>query len=246
MLSNIRIVLINTFHPGNIGAAARAMKNMGLSQLYLVDPCEFPHPEAESRAAGGSDLLQQAVVVNTLEEAISDCPLVIGTSARNRNLPWPMLNARQCGEQVVRESSQGPVAIVFGRERMGLHNDELRQCHFHVAIDADPTYPVLNVSAAIQVICYEIWMAQQASVPPTTDEAPREYPDQATLTHFYRHLETTLKQINFILPQHEGKTMLKLQRFFNRGRPEVLELNMLRGILTAIQRHTGNGNGNDH
>jgi len=237
MLSNIRIVLINTFHPGNIGAAARAMKNMGLSQLYLVNPGEFPHPEADSRAAGGSDLLRQAVVVDSLEAAIADCPLVIGTSSRNRNLPWPMLNARQCGEQVVREAVQAPVAIVFGRERMGLHNDELRLCHFHVAIDADPAYPVLNVSAALQVICYEIWMAQ-AAARPQAPEPPREYPDQAAMAHFYQHLETTLKQIGFILPQHEGKTLTKLQRFFNRGRPELLELNMLRGILSAVQRLT--------
>jgi len=240
MLSNVRIVLINTFHPGNIGAAARAMKNMGLSQLYLVNPCEFPHPEAESRAAGGNDLLLQATVVGSLADAIADCPLVIGTSARNRNLPWPMLNARQCGEQVVQEAARAPVAIVFGRERMGLHNDELRQCHFHVAIDADPAYPVLNVSAALQVICYEIWMARQAIAGGDSNpQSAVEYPDQAAMVKFYQHLEQTLKRINFILPQHEGKTMTKLQRFFNRGRPEMLELNMLRGILSAVQRAAG-------
>ncbi|WP_210395400.1 tRNA (cytosine(32)/uridine(32)-2'-O)-methyltransferase TrmJ [Motiliproteus sediminis] len=241
MLSNVRIVLINTFHPGNIGAAARAMKNMGLNQLFLVNPVEFPHPEASSRAAGALELLEQATVVDTLSEAIADCPLVIGTSARSRSFPWPMLNARECGLQVVREAQQAPVAIVFGRERMGLHNDELRQCNYHVAIDADPEYPVLNVSAALQVICYEIWMAHQALAPHAGADSQQlpSYPDQAAMQHFYQHLEATLKAIGFILPQHEGKTMTKLQRFFNRGRPEQIELNMLRGILSAITRHAG-------
>ncbi len=240
MLNNIRIVLINTFHPGNIGAAARAMKNMGLSQLYLVDPKDFPHPEADSRAAGGSQLLQQAVVVGSLAEAIADCSLVVGTSARSRSFPWPMLDARSCAEKALVESSQGPVAIVFGRERMGLHNDELMQCNFHLAIPADPQYPVLNVSAAVQVVCYELWLAhQQPTLPPASGKvagAASDYPSNSDMQHFYQHLQQSLKDVGFIIPQHEGKVMTKLQRLFNRARPEQLELNMLRGILSAVQR----------
>lgn len=234
MLDNIRIVLINTFHPGNIGAAARALKTMGLSQLYLVNPHSFPHPDAESRAAGGKIALDNAVVVETLEEAIQDCSLVIGTSARNRSFPWPQLDPRSCAEKVRVESTQAQVAIVFGRERMGMHNDELMQCNFHVAIPSDPACPVLNIAAAVQVIGYEIWLAhQQESV---ADEG-LEYPSNAELNHFYAHLEQALTEINFIIPQHPGNLMTKLRRFFNRARPEKKELNMLRGILTAVQRH---------
>ena len=239
MLNNIRVVMINTFHPGNIGAAARALKNMGLSQLYLVDPKEFPHPEAESRAAGATDLLSEAIVVNTLEEAIQDCSLVIGTSARSRSFPWPMLDARSCADKAVAEAAQAPVAIVFGRERMGLHNEELMQCNFHLAIPADPDYPVLNVSAAIQIVCYELWQAQQQTQISTETTSAAEYPSSDDMKHFYGHLEQSLRDVNFIVPQHEGKVMTKLTRFFNRARPEKVELNMLRGVLSAVQRGVG-------
>ncbi len=237
MLSNIRVVLINTFHPGNIGAAARAMKNMGLSNLYLVMPKEYPHPEAESRAAGAKDLLENAVIVETLDQAIKDCSLVIGTSARSRSFPWPMVDARSCAEKAVTEADNSEIAIVFGRERMGLHNEELMQCNFHLAIPADPNYPVMNVSAAVQVVCYELWLANQNKNAETSSEnSSVAYPSSDNMNHFYGHLEDTLKQIDFIVPQHEGKVMIKLKRFFNRGRPEQVELNMLRGILSAIQR----------
>ncbi len=237
MLNNIRVVLINTFHPGNIGAAARALKNMGLSQLYLVEPREYPHPEAESRAAGARDLLDSAVVVASLEEAIRDCSLVVGTSARSRSFPWPMLDARSCAEKAVNEATQGPVAIVFGRERMGLHNEELMQCNFHLSIPADPAYPVLNVSAAIQVVCYELWLAsQQQSAQTVCEQEAAEYPSSEEMGHFYNHLEQSLKDVDFIITQHEGKVMTKLRRLFNRARPEKAELSMLRGVLSAIGR----------
>ncbi len=241
MLSNIRIVLINTFHPGNIGAAARALKNMGLSELYLVDPRQYPDPEAESRASGALDILANATVVQTLEDAIQDCPLVIGASARSRSFPWPMLDPCQCADKAVTEANNAPVAIVFGRERMGLTNEELMQCHFHVAIPADPKHPVLNVSAAIQVICYEIWKTHLTTLQPpehqTSDiQESTEYPTQQQMEYFYQHLEQTLRDVGFLLPQHEGKSMTKLRRLFNRSRPEAVELNMLRGILKAVQK----------
>jgi len=235
MLDNIRVVLINTFHPGNIGAAARAMKNMGLSQLYLVQPEKFPDPEADSRAAGGQDILDNAIVVDTLEDAIGDCQLVIGTSARDRTFNLPKLNARECGEKVVQQSSDAPIAIVFGRETMGLLNEEIRLCNFHVYIDANPEYPVLNVSQAIQLISYEIWMAknlQDKAEYPATEE---EYPLHKEMELFYQHLESVLRQTSFIIPQHEGKVLEKLRRFFNRSRPERVELNMLRGILRSVE-----------
>ncbi|MEH6825030.1 MAG: tRNA (cytosine(32)/uridine(32)-2'-O)-methyltransferase TrmJ [Motiliproteus sp.] len=247
MLANIRIVLINTFHPGNIGAAARAMKNMGLSELYLVDPRSYPDPEAESRASGATDLLESAKVVDTLTQAIADCPLVIGASARSRSFPWPMLDAEQCAGKAVTEACRGPVAIVFGRERMGLTNDELMQCHFHVAIPSNPEHPVLNVSAAIQVICYEIWKNHLAATSTSTSttskpaltEDDTQYPSHQEMAFFYQHLEQTLRDIGFMVSNHEGRSLTKLRRLFNRARPEALELNMLRGILKAVQRSAG-------
>lgn len=233
MLDNIRVVLINTFHPGNIGAAARAMKNMGLSQLYLVEPEIFPSKEADSRAAGAKDLLENAVVVETLEEAIADCQLVIGTSARTqRTFDLPLLPAREGAEQIVGEAKSGKVALVFGRETMGLHNHELQQCNIHVYIPANPEYPVLNVSQAIQLLCYEIFMAAENKSFKSVQE---EYPRQKEMSLFYEHLEKVLRMTNFIIPQHEGKVLEKLRRFFNRSRPERTELNMLRGILTSVE-----------
>ena len=231
MLDNIRIVLINTYHPGNIGAAARAMKNMGLSQLYLVDPRVFPDEEADARAAGAKELLDSAVVVSTMDEAIADCQLVIGTSARNRTFDLPIFDAHDCAKKVVGEAVHGKVAIVFGRETMGLHNSELQKCNFHVYIPANPEYPVLNVSAAIQLVCYEIWQAHEKN-----DYVDQEqpYPLIRDIELFYEHLESALRKTRFIIPQHEGKVMEKLRRYFNRSRPERTELNMLRGILTSI------------
>ncbi|KXJ51572.1 MAG: tRNA (cytosine(32)/uridine(32)-2'-O)-methyltransferase TrmJ [Neptuniibacter sp. Phe_28] len=233
MLSNIRVVLINTFHPGNIGAAARAMKNMGLTNLYLVEPREFPSDEADARAAGAKDLLENATLVNSLEEAIADCQLVIGTSARTkRTFDLPLLNARKGAERIVAESKQGKVALVFGRETMGLHNDELQQCNLHIYIPANPDYPVLNVSQAIQLLCYEVYVAAEEK---TYTDIEEEYPRQKEMGLFYNHLEKVLRTTEFIIPQHEGKVLDKLRRFFNRSRPERTELNMLRGILTSVE-----------
>ena len=236
MLTNIRIILVNTFHPGNIGAAARAMKNMGLSQLYLVAPREYPSDEADSRAAGALEMMQQATVVDTLEQAVGDCSLVIGASARSRSFPRPMLDAKECGIKAVTEAQQGPVAIVFGRERTGLPNEELMQCHFHAAIPADPEYPVLNVSAALQVICYEIWLAHSSGQGQQIEQPLPDYPTHEEMGRFYEHLEQTLREVGFLCPQHEGNTMIKLQRLYNRARPERQELNMLRGILSGMQK----------
>ena len=233
MLDNIRVVLINTFHPGNIGAAARAMKNMGLSQLYLVEPEIFPSKEADSRAAGAKDLLENAIVVSSLEEAIADCQLVIGTSARTqRTFDLPLLPAREGAEQIVGEANSGQVALVFGRETMGLHNHELQKCNIHIYIPANPEYPVLNVSQAIQLLCYEIFMAAENK---SYKKVKEEYPRQKEISLFYEHLEKVLRMTNFIVPQHEGKVLEKLRRFFNRSRPERTELNMLRGILTSVE-----------
>ncbi|WP_419834589.1 tRNA (cytosine(32)/uridine(32)-2'-O)-methyltransferase TrmJ [Endozoicomonas atrinae] len=247
MLQNIRIILINTFHPGNIGSAARAMKTMGLSDLCLVTPQRFPAPEADSMAAGALDVLENARVFDTLDEAIADCSLVIGTSARTRTHSFsrPMLGAEECAEKLLSDSRQSPVALVFGQETMGLTNSELEKCHFHTSIDANPEYPVLNVASAIQILCYEIFKASLKKESDWHSEKPeQEYPLNQELEKFYEHLETTLTDIDFIIQQHPGLVMTRLRRFFNRARPEAKELNMLRGILGAAQKASGKNSNN--
>ncbi|WP_422133573.1 tRNA (cytosine(32)/uridine(32)-2'-O)-methyltransferase TrmJ [Endozoicomonas sp. ALD040] len=245
MLSNIRIILINTFHPGNIGSAARAMKTMGLSNLCLVSPQRFPDPDAESMAAGAQNVLAAARVFQTLDEAIADCSMVIGTSARTRNHTFnrPMLTAEVCADKLVAEAARNPVALVFGQETMGLTNQELEKCHYHVSIDANPEYPVLNVASAIQILCYDIRKAElRKSQPDFSGDEAEEYPLARELEYFYEHLEETLNNINFIIKQHPGLVMTRLRRLYNRARPEAKELNMLRGILAAVQKSVSREN----
>ncbi|MCW0503785.1 tRNA (cytosine(32)/uridine(32)-2'-O)-methyltransferase TrmJ [Aeromonas piscicola] len=235
MLDQIRIVLVNTSHTGNMGSAARAMKTMGLTQLVLVDPQTLPDDNAMALAAGASDVLANARIVSTLDEAIADCGLVIGTSARSRTLSWPMLDPREAGKKAVVEGVKHPVALVFGRERTGLTNDELQKCHYHVAIAANPEYSSLNLAMAVQTICYEVrmhWLQDQT--PEVESEA--DYPSAEQLEGFYQHLEQTLLKTGFIADDHPGQVMSKLRRLFNRARPETVELNILRGILTSVQK----------
>ncbi|CAM3567390.1 tRNA (cytosine(32)/uridine(32)-2'-O)-methyltransferase TrmJ [Parendozoicomonas haliclonae] len=238
MFDSIRIVMLRTWHPGNIGSALRAMKTMGLARLILVDPHQFPHPEVATMAAGADDLIDSVEVVSSLEEAIAGCRLVVGTSARSRSFPWPMLTSRECGEKLVQESATGDVALVFGQETSGMTNDELQQCHFHVSIDANPDYPVLNVASAVQILCYEIKQASLIEQPPVKEEHDDTvYPDTRQMDQFYEQLELALGDINFIIRQHPGKIMTKLRRFFNRARPEQEELNILRGVLSRVRQN---------
>lgn len=238
MLEQIRVVLVGTTHTGNMGSVARAMKTMGLSQLCLVAPKELPDGQAYALSAGASDILAKAKVYDTLVEAVADCSLVIGSSARSRTLSWPMLEPRECGELSIKEAATHPVALVFGRESSGLSNDELQLCNYHVCIAANPEYSSLNLAMAVQIITYEVrmaWLAsQQADVP-----EPVAYPTTEQMSSFYQHLEDTLNQTGFIIKQHPGIVMTKLKRLFNRARLEEAEYNILRGILTSVQRtHT--------
>ena len=244
MLDNIRVVLIRTYHPGNIGASLRALKTMGLSRLYLVSPQQWPHSDATSMAAGAADLLETVTVVETLEEAIGDCSLVLGTSARNRTCTWPHLRARQAGQKITEEAPKGQVAIVFGQETMGMTNEELQQCNYHVSIPANPDYPVLNVAAAVQTLCYEIRQSYEDAAGGEDSnaevfEAIEAYPEKQDMERFYKHLEQALNDIHFIIPQHPGAIMTKLRRLFNRARPEQHELGILRGILSRVQENAG-------
>jgi TrmH family RNA methyltransferase len=245
VLQNIRVVLVNTSHPGNIGGAARAMKNMGLSRLVLVQPRDFPSAEAVARAAGAVDILDNARIVNSLEEALDGCGLVLGTSARNRHIPWPLLDPRECAAACLEQVEQaGEVALVFGREDSGLSNDELQRCHFHVHIPSDPEFSSLNLATAVQVLTYEVrmaWLAaqgrptkmaklethaEQSSLPVTADELER----------FYVHMESTLVQIGFHDPENPRHLMPRLRRLYGRSNISKLEMNILRGILTETQK----------
>ena len=232
MLNNIKIVLIQTFHPGNIGAAARAMKNMGLSNLVLVNPVDFPSEEATSRAGQATDILENATVVSSLDEAISDCQLVIGTSARDRSITLPSVTSDQVGIELVRESKQAKVAVIFGRERMGLHNEDIQKCHKQLNIDAADIYPVLNISQAIQIVCYEVFKASKVEF----NQTEEEYPQNKELELFYQHLEESLTQSGFIKPSHPGQALSHLRALYRRARPTSKELQILRGALGSYKK----------
>ncbi len=234
MLENVRIVLVNTSHTGNIGSAARAMKTMGLSDLVLVDPVQPPDSHASALAAGATDILGNIRTFDTLQEAIADCSLTIATSARSRTLSWPMLEPRECGKKVVQEGQAGKVALVFGRENSGLTNEELQQCQFHVHIPANPEYSSLNLAMAVQTLSYEVRMNYLDSVNAQFEEFEAEYPNSEQLDGFYTHLEDALNHTGFIVKNHPGQVMAKLRRLFNRARPESHELNILRGVLSSI------------
>ena len=245
MLQKIRVVLVNTSHPGNIGGAARAMKNMGLSRLVLVEPQDFPSAEAVARASGASDILDAAQVVATLEEALVGCSQVFGTSARDRRIPWPLLDPREsaaaCVEQV---QSGGEVALVFGREYAGLTNEELQRCHFHVHIPADPEFSSLNLATAVQVLTYEVRMAWLAAQGLPTKMAKLETTSMLNtqavamdeLENFYGQLEATLVDIGFLDPLKPRHLMARLRRLYGRSGISKLEMNILRGILTETQK----------
>lgn len=236
-LDKIRIVLVNTSHTGNIGSVARAMKTMGFSKLYLVDPVNPVDSHASALAAGATDVLGNAVVVDTLQEAIADCNTVIGTSARSRTLSWPMVNPVECGEKLLAGTEQeGDVALVFGRENSGLTNEELQLCNFHVCIAANPEYSSLNLAMAVQTLCYETRMRYLAKDEQQIEQDDAVYPSSEQMELFYQHLEKTLSDTGFIIKQHPGQVMTKLRRLFNRARPEEQELNILRGILTSIDK----------
>jgi TrmH family RNA methyltransferase len=236
---SIRIVLVETTHPGNIGAAARAMKNMGVSDLALVNPRYFPDKEATARASGAEDLLRDATVTDKLEVAIADCVYVVGASARARAISWPCLEPKDCATRLIAENSRGPVAVVFGTEKSGLSNEDLDHCDALLTIPTNPEFSSLNLAMAVQVLTYE-WRAAQS-------EKQVEYEHDAPLATsrelelFYEHLERVLTDIRFLDPDNPRHLMRRLRRLFIRARPDQNEVNILRGILTAVDRSRGGG-----
>ncbi|WP_151706934.1 RNA methyltransferase [Acinetobacter sp. TUM15064] len=249
-LSHVRIVMVNTTLPANIGSALRAMKTMGLSKLVLVAPKTYPHPDIDALAAGATDLIAQIEIVETLADAIKDCHLVFGTSARSRTIPWPLLDARPAAEKSISAvlSDQQEVAVVFGREDRGLTNEELAMANYHVTIPVNTDYGVLNVAQAIQVICYEMRMATLAAVEsgedeaatmPVTDTESMQW-DEPLVTHeqmeqFYPHIEKMLAEIEFLDPKNPRLLPLRLRRLFGRIQLDRMEYHLLRGIFSRVQ-----------
>ncbi|MGB3621579.1 MAG: RNA methyltransferase [Ketobacter sp.] len=247
-LNRLRIVMINTSDSGNIGAAARAMKTMGVSDLCLVAPKEYPTAKATARATGAADLLHRATVVDTLEQAIGDCQLVFGTSARMRTIPWPLMTPREAAQVVMNEPQGADIAIVFGREDAGLTNEELRRCHYHISIPGNEAYSVLNIAAAVQVICYEMRMNALTSKESEQDGAaapmmPLEFRewDEPLVTsedmeRFMKHFEETLLDIGFYDPNNPKQLITRARRLFMRTRMDRLEMNLMRGVLSTVQK----------
>ncbi len=239
-LANIRIVLIQTSHPGNIGSAARAMKTMGLSELYLVNPKSFPDEQAVTMSSNAGDILDNAVVVDTVQDALNDCHLVVGTSARyERSLSWDILDPRECSQQLVKQAQTGKVAVIFGRENSGLTNDELALCHHLVHIPTNPDYSSLNLASAVQILSYECRVASQSDIQATeaTDEKPEETVTADAMEGYYKHLESAMIESEFLDPKNPKHLMTRLRRLYSRSKVTPSELNILRGMLVAFQKN---------
>lgn len=261
LLDSIKIVLCQTSHPGNIGAAARAMKTMGLKHLVLVKPKDFPSEEAMVRSSGALDVLENAQVVETVEEALADCRLIIGTSSRNRALPWPLIEPREMGELIKEQKEARPVAIMFGRESTGLLNEELQLCHYHVNIPANPEYMSLNLASAVQLVAYEIRLASKItaesvgedshSIDGDSDyssthgaEADLEHDkDSEQLASFeevdglYNHLESAMNKTDFYNPEQPKLLPARIRRILAKARLNKGEVNILRGFLSSIDKY---------
>jgi len=240
-LANIRVVLIYTSHPGNIGSAARAMKTMGLSELYLVKPRFFPDKQAVAMASSATDILDKAVVVDTLQEAIADCQLVVGASARHeRSLSWNIQDSRECGELLINQAVNNKVAIIFGRESSGLSNEELAQCQHLLHIPANTEYSSLNVASAVQIISYECRMAWLAMQKDKKHSGKKQAQENTVTTKemegYYQHLETVMIESGFLEPENPKHLMTRLRRIYGRLQLDRSELNILRGMLSAFNK----------
>lgn len=238
MLSQFKVVLVETSHPGNIGAVARAMKNMRMDQLRLVNPKFFPHADATARASGADDVLRTAVVFDSLSAAIADCQIVLGASARDRTISWPSVTAREAAETWVGALPQQNIALVFGRENSGLKNHELDVCHYLLRIPCNADYSSLNLAAAVQVVCYELFVAtDQKVVSRVGDLGDEPLATAEQMEAFYEHLKQTMGDIGFLHPERSQSIMRRLRRIFNRIQLDCKELDILRGILRFSQNH---------
>ncbi len=234
MLSDIHVVLSHTSHPGNIGAAARAMKTMAMPSLSLVNPLHYPHAEATARASGADDILANARVFDDIDSAVAEHHLIIGASTRVRSIPCPVISPAECARLACAGSRTGKVALLFGCEQSGLSNAEIDRCHKLVQIPANPDYSSLNLAAAVQIICYEIYVAALGGVDAEQTQI-RDPVSAEEMERFFQHLEQTLVQLGFLDPANPRQLMRRLRRMYNRTRPDENEVNILRGMLSAAQ-----------
>ena len=236
---NISFILVGTTHPGNIGAAARAMKNMGIYQMRLVSPKEFPHEKAFFRAKAATDVLEKAEVHKSLNDAISEAKLVIGTSARNRKVPWPIVSPREAAEEVVSfsKTSEGKTAVIFGREDRGLTNEELGLCNLHVHIPSSDEYPSLNLSQAIQIIAYEIRL-KALSYEGKLEKQEWDVPlaENAEIERLIEHFDELMQDVEFYETDNPRQLLTRVRRFFKRSKLDHMEANIFRGVFAAIQK----------
>jgi len=235
-LNTVKVVLVGTTHPGNIGAAARAIKNMGIFNLALVKPKEFPSDIAIYRSKAAKDILENAEMYESLEDAIAGCKLVVGTSARARSVPWPVFNPRDAAEEMSKISKQGNVAIVFGREDRGLTNDELGLCNFHVHIPSDPKYSSLNLSQAVQILAYEIRLAYSRDEVISEVKWDVDLANNEQTERLIDHMEELMQDVEFYDVENPRKLLLRVRRFFKRSKIDVMEANIFRGLFSAIQK----------
>jgi len=237
LLDKVRVVLIRTTEPGNIGSAARAMKTMGLSQLVLVNPVEFPSAKATARASGADDLLANAQVVESLQEALQGCDLVLGTSARLRDLPWPLLNPREAADKALALDKQGgDIAVVFGSERSGMSNEELDHCQFQIHIPANDQYSSLNLAASVQVIAYEFRMAQLLAEGKEVTQQEEPLANRDEMDRFYEHIFQVMQSVDYYRPEQPKLLRRRVQRLFNRPMMTHPEVQIMRGFLSMIER----------
>ena len=248
MLNDIKVVLSHPTHPGNIGAAARALKTMGVSRLALVNPKRYPCAEATERASGAQDILANAQVTETVQQAIAECRLVIGTSARSRTLPWPLLEPRELAKKIVAEPDRRPVALLFGTENSGLTNNELQLCHYHVCIPTNPEYSSLNLASAVQLLCYEMRLAaldktttvNEALVKETLAAKREQGEMPATalqVEQLHEHFEQVLEHTGFFDPDKPKLMQFRLHRIFNKAQLTDSEVRLLRGALASIGKY---------
>lgn len=230
---NVRIILVGTTHPGNIGATARAMKNMGLTDLVLVNPKIFPHEDATARASGAEDILETIRVVSSLDDALRDCSYVAGTSARARSIGWPSMTPRECAQRLIAESAHGMTAVVFGPEKSGLTNDDVDRCNTLLTIPTEPGFSSLNLAMAVQVVTYELRVAGMTQEePPEAAESPPATSEERE--NFYAHLEQVLTTSGFLDPDNPRLLMRRLRRLFAKAELDQNEVNILRGMLAAL------------
>ena len=236
LLNSVKVVLVGTTHPGNIGATARAMKNMGILDLALVEPKEFPSDVATFRSKAAKDILEKASVHTSLEEAISKCELVVGTSARGRTVPWPVLSPREAAEEMHKSSLNGKVAIVFGREDRGLTNEELGLCNFHVHIPSDPEYSSLNLSQAVQILAYEIRLSYLQDRHVNKEYWDVELANNEQTERLINHMDELMQEVDFYDVENPRKLLVRVRRFFKRSKIDVMEANIFRGLFATIQK----------